>query len=134
MRFTGIIVSYKPEEGYGFIQCPQLHDIFGRDVFLHRLQIGRYDVGAFVSFGVFLNKNSQPQAKELAVPQRPADEGLAAVAAGPLTAAPETMGGALQKMRRLPLKPLPQQFQQEQQQQRSNDTAVDMPISAATAA
>jgi len=135
-RFTGVIVSYKPEEGYGFIQCPELHDTFGRDVFLHRLQIGRFDVGAFVSFGVFLNKNSQPQAKELGVPQRPADEGLANVAATvrPLAAAPDTMGCALQKTRRLPPKPLPQQFQQEQQQQRQNDPAVATPMSAATAA
>jgi len=136
-RFTGVIVSYKPEEGYGFIQCPELHDTFGRDVFLHRLQIGRFDVGAFVSFGVFLNKNSQPQAKELGVPQRPADEGLATVAATvrPLAAAPDTMGCALQKTRRLPPKPLPQQFQQqEQQQQRQNDPAVATPMSAATAA
>jgi len=137
-RFTGVIVSYKPEEGYGFIQCPELHDTFGRDVFLHRLQIGRFDVGAFVSFGVFLNKNSQPQAKELGVPQRPADEGLATVAATvrPLAAAPDTMGCALQKTRRLPPKPLPQQLQQqwEQQQQRQNDPAVAMSTSAATAA
>jgi len=135
-RFTGVIVSYKPEEGYGFIQCPELHDVFGRDVFLHRLQIGRFDVGAFVSFGVFLNKNSQPQAKELAVPQRPAEEGLAAVAATrPLAAGTDTMG--LQKTRRLPLKPLPQQLQQqwqEQQQQRRNDPAVATTMSAATAA
>jgi len=138
-RFTGVIVSYKPEEGYGFIQCPELHDIFGRDVFLHRLQIGCFDVGDFVSFSVFLNKNSQPQAKELGVPQRPADEGLATVAATvrPLAAAPDTMGCALQKTRRLPPKPLPQQFQQqwqEQQQQRQNDPAVATPMSAATAA
>lgn len=105
-RFTGVIVSYKPGEGYGFIQCPQLHDIFGRDVFLHRLQIGRFDVGAYVSFGVFLNKNSQPQAKELALPHRPAGEGLAAVAAGPpVTAALATMGSALQETKRLPLEP-----------------------------
>merc|ERR1719499_264626 len=105
-RFTGVIVSYKPEEGYGFIQCPELHDVFGRDVFLHRLQIGRFDVGSTVSFGVFLNKNSQPQAKELAVPQRPAEEGLATVVATarPLAASTDTM---VQKARWLPPKPLP---------------------------
>jgi len=135
-RFTGVIVSYKPEEGYGFIQCPELHDVFGRDVFLHRLQIGRFDVGSFVSFGVFLNKNSQPQAKELQMPQQPADEGRPFVAAtfGPLAPAPDTMGSALQKAKRLPPKPLLQQFQQPQQQQRRNDSAPATPMSAATAA
>jgi len=64
-RFTGVIITYKPDEGYGFIQCPELHQRFGRDVFLHKLQVGSFAVGATVSFGVFLNKSGQPQAKEL---------------------------------------------------------------------
>jgi len=64
-RFEGVIVCYKPEDGYGFIQCPELYKRFGRDVFLHRLQVGDFQVGAAVSFGVFLNKQGLPQAKEL---------------------------------------------------------------------
>jgi len=117
-RFKGVVVSYKPEEGYGFIQCPELHDVFGRDVFLHRLQIGRFDVGASVSFGVFLNKNSQPQAKEVT------DVG----------ASPDSSGIVAHRIRRLPPKLLPQQQQQQQQPiQRCNDFA-DSPASAAAAA
>eukprot|EP00419_Tripos_fusus_P009332 CAMPEP_0172666852 /NCGR_PEP_ID=MMETSP1074-20121228/8065_1 /TAXON_ID=2916 /ORGANISM="Ceratium fusus, Strain PA161109" /LENGTH=291 /DNA_ID=CAMNT_0013483287 /DNA_START=21 /DNA_END=896 /DNA_ORIENTATION=+ len=120
-RFTGVVISYKPEEGYGFIQCPELHDIFGRDVFLHRLQIGRFDVGAYVSFGIFLNKNSQPQAKELAPPSQPEELALPA----------DALGFAPQKTKRLPPKPLPrlcqqQQWRQQQQQQHCNDVARSM--------
>uniref|UniRef100_A0A7S1RK65 CSD domain-containing protein n=1 Tax=Alexandrium catenella TaxID=2925 RepID=A0A7S1RK65_ALECA len=67
-RFAGHIVSYREEEGYGFISCPELYPRFNRDVFLHRLQIGGFHVGAPVSFGVFLNKNGQPQARDLETP------------------------------------------------------------------
>lgn len=67
-RFTGTIIAYKPEEGYGFIQCKELHQKFGRDVFLHRLQVRDFSVGSVVSFSVFLNKQRQPQAKDLEVP------------------------------------------------------------------
>jgi len=68
-RFMGRIVSYKEDEGYGFISCPELYPRFHRDVFLHRLQIGSFSVGSSVSFGIFLNKSGQPQAKDL---ERPA--------------------------------------------------------------
>jgi len=67
-RFAGRIVSYKEEEGYGFISCPELYPRFRRDIFLHKLQIRSFGVGAPVSFGVFLNKNGQPQAKDLMTP------------------------------------------------------------------
>lgn len=122
-RFTGVIVSYKPEEGYGFIQCPELHEIFCRDVFLHRLQIGRFDVGASVSFGVFLNKNCQPQAKEVALPLRITTDGVAAP--------PDTPGFAAHGIRRLPTKPLLHELQQ---QQRCNDFVADSPMSPEAAA
>mmetsp|Transcript_144384 Transcript_144384/g.402241 ORF Transcript_144384/g.402241 Transcript_144384/m.402241 type:complete len:248 (-) Transcript_144384:45-788(-) len=66
-RFLGRIISYKEHEGYGFISCRELYPRFQRDVFLHRFQVGAFGVGDAVSFGVFLNKNGQPQAKELAL-------------------------------------------------------------------
>jgi len=64
-RFTGRIVTYRPDDGYGFISCPELFLHFRRDVFLHRYQIGSFKVGETVAFGVFLNKAGQPQAKDL---------------------------------------------------------------------
>mmetsp|Transcript_96977 Transcript_96977/g.217305 ORF Transcript_96977/g.217305 Transcript_96977/m.217305 type:complete len:266 (-) Transcript_96977:39-836(-) len=67
-RFMGRIVSYKEDEGYGFISCPDLYPRFQRDVFLHKYQIGKFGVDSFVSFGVFLNKNGHPQAKDLETP------------------------------------------------------------------
>jgi len=64
-RFVGRIVSYSVDDGYGFIACTELWLCFQRDVFLHKCQIQSFRVGTTVSFGVFLNKNGQPQAKDL---------------------------------------------------------------------
>lgn len=65
-RFNGVIIAYRQEEGYGFIQCPVLHERFHRDVFLHKAQVGDFAIGAKISFGVFLSKAGHPQAKKLA--------------------------------------------------------------------
>jgi len=64
-RFAGKIVSMKPSQGYGFIQCAELFEIFKKDVFLHKEQFGHFSEGSPVMFGVFLNKQGQPQAKDL---------------------------------------------------------------------
>jgi len=64
-RFPGRIVSYSVDDGYGFIACTELWLCFQRDVFLHKCQIQSFRVGTTVSFGVFLNKNGHPQAKDL---------------------------------------------------------------------
>mmetsp|Transcript_9583 Transcript_9583/g.26975 ORF Transcript_9583/g.26975 Transcript_9583/m.26975 type:complete len:284 (+) Transcript_9583:151-1002(+) len=68
-RFVGQIISFRAQEGYGFISCPELYQRFHRDVFLHKYQMQAFVVGNVISFGVFLNKNGQPQAKDLEVPQ-----------------------------------------------------------------
>merc|ERR1719235_701123 len=65
-RFSGRIKSYNAEEGYGFIECPQAHQIHGRDVFLHKAHIGSHIVGDWVSFTIAQNsKPGKPQARDL---------------------------------------------------------------------
>lgn len=64
--FQGVIKSFsRGEKGYGFIDCPALKQQGYNDVFLHREQIGMFDVHSEVTFTAFLNRKGQPQAKDL---------------------------------------------------------------------
>lgn len=65
-RFEGRIKSFNAKQGFGFIECPEAHAIFGRDVFLHKAQIGDLKVGTQVTYSVEMNKQGMPQARELA--------------------------------------------------------------------
>ena len=64
-RSQGVVKSYNPEKGFGFIECPELHEVFGHDVFLHCKQISGFAKGDSVSFAVALNKDNKPQAYDL---------------------------------------------------------------------
>ncbi|CAJ1344915.1 unnamed protein product [Effrenium voratum] len=64
-RFRGRIKSFNAKQGFGFIENPEAHAIFGRDVFLHKAQIGNLKVGTEVTYGVEMNKFGMPQAREL---------------------------------------------------------------------
>lgn len=64
-RSQGVVKSYNPEKGFGFIECPELHEVFGNDVFLHCKQISGFAKGDSVSFAVALNKDNKPQAYDL---------------------------------------------------------------------
>jgi len=64
-RFNGVIKSYNEGKGFGFIACDEMMAQFGSDVFLHHFQLSEFKVGSEVSFGVILNKEGKPQAKEL---------------------------------------------------------------------
>merc|ERR1712060_774564 len=52
-------------KGFGFIECPATYAQYGRDVFLHKAQIGEMKVGTMVSFTYEVNKQGMPQAKEV---------------------------------------------------------------------
>mmetsp|Transcript_6964 Transcript_6964/g.7567 ORF Transcript_6964/g.7567 Transcript_6964/m.7567 type:complete len:284 (-) Transcript_6964:22-873(-) len=84
-RFVGQIISFRAQEGYGFISCPELYQRFHRDVFLHKYQMQGFAAGNAVSFGVFLNKSGQPQAKDLEVPQDTAIGCFPSMAVDPCT-------------------------------------------------
>lgn len=82
-RSSGVIKSYNEEKGYGFIQCQELHDVFGNDVFLHSKQnAANFTAGSPVTFSVVLNKDNKPQAYDL----QPAAMGkgcMSGIGAGP---------------------------------------------------
>jgi cold shock CspA family protein len=64
-RFVGRIKSFNAQKGFGFIECPEAHAIYGRDVFLHKAQIGDFSIGSELCFGVEMNKSNMPQARDL---------------------------------------------------------------------
>jgi len=64
-RFQGLIKSFNVQKGFGFIDCPEAHQIYGRDVFLHKAQIASFQIGSQVSFAVEINKSNMPQARDL---------------------------------------------------------------------
>lgn len=66
-RWHGNLKSYNGKTGFGFIECEDLKDIYGADVFVHRAQVTGFspDVGIALEFGVFLNKDEKPQAKDI---------------------------------------------------------------------
>lgn len=80
MQYCGRIKSYNPKQGYGFLDCPEAHACFGRDVFIHKAQMGEL-LGRFVGpgtkldpktlkmnvgFSVEINKSGMPQARDVA--------------------------------------------------------------------
>merc|ERR1719217_600685 len=79
-EFYGRVKSYNPKQGYGFLECPDARARFGRDVFLHKAQMGEL-LGRFVGpgtrlepkwltmqvrFSVEINKQGMPQARDVA--------------------------------------------------------------------
>jgi len=64
-KYRGKIKSFNPDKGFGFIDCPQAHAQYSRDVFVHKAQVGDLKVGADVIFSVETNKQGMPQAKEV---------------------------------------------------------------------
>merc|ERR1719424_2188743 len=64
-RFQGRIKSFNVQKGFGFIDCQAAHQVYGRDVFLHKAQIANFQIGSQLSFAVEMNKNNMPQARDL---------------------------------------------------------------------
>eukprot|EP01062_Namystynia_karyoxenos_P038649 TRINITY_DN28055_c2_g3_i2.p1 TRINITY_DN28055_c2_g3~~TRINITY_DN28055_c2_g3_i2.p1 ORF type:complete len:388 (+),score=119.35 TRINITY_DN28055_c2_g3_i2:91-1164(+) len=53
-------------QGHAFINCPELHQLYGRDVYLHRNQIsaaGGVEPGTLLRFTIALNAQGHPQAR-----------------------------------------------------------------------
>merc|ERR1712070_1215081 len=67
-RSVGVIKSFNPEKKFGFIECAETFNQFGRDVFLSDQQIGNYGIGAPASFSVSMNSQGFPQAMDLQDP------------------------------------------------------------------
>merc|ERR1719512_672183 len=63
-EYEGQIKSYSSRRGYGFIDCPELAQRFGRDVFIHQSQFEGLHVLDRVTFRIQM-KNGQPQASDV---------------------------------------------------------------------
>mmetsp|Transcript_14718 Transcript_14718/g.44357 ORF Transcript_14718/g.44357 Transcript_14718/m.44357 type:complete len:139 (-) Transcript_14718:456-872(-) len=74
-RYSGTIKSFWPEKHFGFIQCDEVKQEFGADVFLSDQEIGYFSVGSAVTFSIVLNKDGRPQAKLLEAAVARADAG-----------------------------------------------------------
>jgi len=72
-RAVGPIKFFNSQKGYGFIECPEVREAFGHDVYLHQAQIGPFEQGSEVSFAVLLSKDRKPQAFDLAPARKDMD-------------------------------------------------------------
>lgn len=77
-RARGKVKQYNRQSGFGFIECPELHAVFGKDVFVHAKQLASFEVGADVTFAVVLNKDNKPQAVDLLTLDGKGSDGKAA--------------------------------------------------------
>merc|ERR1740121_3295725 len=65
-RYVGVIKSFNTAKGVGFVDCPEIMEKFGCDVFLHASQILHdEEVGDVISFVVQLGRLGQPRAKDI---------------------------------------------------------------------
>jgi len=63
----GTLKSYSERNGFGFIECQATKLQYGCDVFVHRSEGQRMNVGSRVTFKVHLNKRGQPQANNVEI-------------------------------------------------------------------
>lgn len=68
-QYKGKIKSFNDSKGFGFIDSEKARTTFGRDVFIHKNQIDNLGTqspqGMEVQFEIELNKNGQPQARNV---------------------------------------------------------------------
>jgi len=65
-RYVGVIKSFNHAKGIGFVDCNEIQEKFGCDVFLHASQIlNDEEVGDVISFSVQLGRLGQPRAKDI---------------------------------------------------------------------
>mmetsp|Transcript_59357 Transcript_59357/g.109759 ORF Transcript_59357/g.109759 Transcript_59357/m.109759 type:complete len:533 (+) Transcript_59357:105-1703(+) len=87
--YFGRVKSYNSKKGYGFIECPAARAVYGRDVFIHKAQMGEL-LGRFVGpgtrldpkclhmhvrFSVGSNREGMPQARDVIRIQMPDETG-----------------------------------------------------------
>mmetsp|Transcript_30864 Transcript_30864/g.78139 ORF Transcript_30864/g.78139 Transcript_30864/m.78139 type:complete len:500 (+) Transcript_30864:150-1649(+) len=80
--FTGLLKSFSPKDGYGFIACPVLFDAFGRDVYVHQDKVPHGAcAGCTVEFTLRISTRGQPQAHQVFLVQESADDLIGAAQA-----------------------------------------------------
>jgi len=68
-EYSGVVKSFNDAHGYGFIDCPETHAKFGRDVFIHQSRFEEIGVGDRVSFKV-QEKDGQPRARNVTLQEK----------------------------------------------------------------
>lgn len=63
-RYNGQIRQFDVVKQYGFIECADVHQMYGFDVFLAAAAKGDFNIGSLVSFRIEI-KNGKPQAHDL---------------------------------------------------------------------
>merc|ERR1740121_1408460 len=65
-RYVGVIKSFNTAKGIGFVDCAEVQEKFGCDVFLHASQIlNDEEVGDVIQFTIQLGRLGQPRAKDI---------------------------------------------------------------------
>ncbi|CAK0860711.1 unnamed protein product [Prorocentrum cordatum] len=60
--FTGTIKSFNEAYNYGFVDCPEVKEAYGNDVFLHGKELSGQGIGDTVYFELGVSAKGQPQA------------------------------------------------------------------------
>mmetsp|Transcript_12828 Transcript_12828/g.36887 ORF Transcript_12828/g.36887 Transcript_12828/m.36887 type:complete len:535 (-) Transcript_12828:233-1837(-) len=66
--FRGVLKSFSPRDGYGFISCPLLYDAFGRDVYIDRTRLpAGASAGFALEFTITISSRGQPQVQHAVI-------------------------------------------------------------------
>lgn len=75
IRYTGVVHSFSTQSAWGFISCPDLQPVLGKDVFVHLKDCGGAAITKGQTVTFLLDENStpgKPQARSVQVPGQPA--------------------------------------------------------------
>jgi len=107
-QYSGRVKSYNPKQGYGFLECAEARAHYGRDVFIHKAQMGEL-LGRFVgpgtrleptalrmrvNFSVEVNKAGMPQARDVVRVDNPAEPCVVPAEVEPSSVTPAVADGA----------------------------------------
>jgi len=89
--FFGTVKLFSEEKGWGFVDCPDTHAMFGKDMFVHKREFTDATLGngSVIQFQVEIGRDGRPEAKGVALASP--DQVTGALANG--TAAGTVMAG-----------------------------------------
>jgi mRNA deadenylase 3'-5' endonuclease subunit Ccr4 len=66
--YSGVLKTYSPKDGYGFIHSPALKEGFDRDIYIHKVNLPEgASCGCTLTFGLQFNAKGQPQARDVSI-------------------------------------------------------------------
>lgn len=82
--FTGAVKMFVEEKGWGFIDCAESKQLYGKDIFMHRNQLGGYSPqpGEAVAFAVQISPEGRPEGVALTFGPAGAGSAYAPIAPG----------------------------------------------------